>query len=350
MTEEISKSTANKIGKTFDSILGPINQRLSNPYLGSFILSWCIVNWKPIVFLIFSKETIEKKIKYVSANFYGQGWENPYNWFLYLIIPILFTIFYALCLPRIENVFEKLNSPVLKTKKRRIHEVNIDSYNERITYAELQAKMEDAKTNYKSLEEKNKVISDLGAENLLLKKQIDIEKTNSSSLRKELSESEKRSNEYLLLTSEAKNKYTEGRLSFENYFIETSKMFERIARYISHDSREDFEKIIKDFKNSGQLSVEQKNSVIKSIENGLKHSNISTSLYAINIKGNVKALNSFQLIKLFSGFFKSVKVSIDNEYELEFEVIADNDFDFDIIREFLRMIRNDIKVDIDLAF
>ncbi len=34
--------------------------RIKNPLIGTFIISWIAINWRPIMILIFSEKTIEK--------------------------------------------------------------------------------------------------------------------------------------------------------------------------------------------------------------------------------------------------------------------------------------------------
>lgn len=43
-------------------------QRVRNPALGAFALSWCAFNWKSILYLLLSKTTIIDKITYITDN------------------------------------------------------------------------------------------------------------------------------------------------------------------------------------------------------------------------------------------------------------------------------------------
>lgn len=52
----------------FSSAASTAAQRVKNPALGAFALSWCAFNWKSILYLLLSKTTIIDKITYITDN------------------------------------------------------------------------------------------------------------------------------------------------------------------------------------------------------------------------------------------------------------------------------------------
>src|SRR5690606_18412410 len=100
MSEKVIKPITTKVGKLVDTIIDPINARLSNPLIGSFTISFIILNWKPILYLVFGDHTILTKYEYISEKFYGSG---LCNWSMYLFVPLAMSLAYVLALPRLEN-------------------------------------------------------------------------------------------------------------------------------------------------------------------------------------------------------------------------------------------------------
>lgn len=68
-----------------------LEDRISNPILGAFCLSWFFCNWKLILFLLFSEKTIEDKVQYISLHYT--------NFDTMIWYPAAFTIFYLLIFP-----------------------------------------------------------------------------------------------------------------------------------------------------------------------------------------------------------------------------------------------------------
>ena len=52
-----------KITELLETFFTIANQRIKSPFLGSFIFSWILINWKPIFYFQFSDEQINIKIK-----------------------------------------------------------------------------------------------------------------------------------------------------------------------------------------------------------------------------------------------------------------------------------------------
>ncbi|MEG2099957.1 MAG: hypothetical protein RRY99_00445 [Flavobacterium sp.] len=99
--------------KSFDQI---IYERTTSPFYGSFIVSWCLWNWK-IIYLTFfvSQDKIDSnKIDYIATNF--SAFENIF------IFPLLSSIFIITLVPFITNGAYWLS---LKFNKWRVDQKNI---------------------------------------------------------------------------------------------------------------------------------------------------------------------------------------------------------------------------------
>ena len=100
-----------------NSILDSTKERLKNPLLGSFVFSWIIFNWKPIFYIIFSKNSIENKIDFVSECY---SLINTNFWY-----PLFFSIFYILIFPYALWAFDKLSTKAIIGRKENLLELNI---------------------------------------------------------------------------------------------------------------------------------------------------------------------------------------------------------------------------------
>lgn len=70
-------------------------QRVRNPALGAFALSWCAFNWKSILYLLFSDSKIFDKIEFISAH---SSWKTAF------IFPCISVIVICCVLPWANNL------------------------------------------------------------------------------------------------------------------------------------------------------------------------------------------------------------------------------------------------------
>lgn len=157
MKEDLKKAL-NTIGDSANIIIEPAKQRMSNPIIGSFVITFFALNWKPIVFLLLSSKTIEEKLDYFKVEFYGEKWWGLNSYCMYLVFPLLITIIYIVIIPiAIEWIDKKLQY----TKVNRLRRENIINYKkhrgqESIAWAQF--KTEEARTGF---EDRNKLTKDL---------------------------------------------------------------------------------------------------------------------------------------------------------------------------------------------
>src|SRR5690606_29133259 len=65
--------------------------RIKNPLIGTFIISWIAINWRPITILLFSVETVENRIDYIETTYT--------SFYTYFLIPFGIALVYVLILP-----------------------------------------------------------------------------------------------------------------------------------------------------------------------------------------------------------------------------------------------------------
>lgn len=157
MKEEI-KNLISTVGQSANIIIEPAKQRMANPIIGSFVITFIALNWKPIVFLFFSSKTIEEKLDFFKNEFYGNKWLGFNDYWMYLIFPLILTLIYVVLIPiAIEWIDKKLQY----TKVNRLRRENIINYKkhrgqESIAWAQF--KTEEARTGF---EDRNKLTKDL---------------------------------------------------------------------------------------------------------------------------------------------------------------------------------------------
>jgi hypothetical protein len=122
------------VKELFKSFKGHLEDRISNPILGAFCLSWVIFNWKPIFILLFGQSSIEEKIAVIELN---QMSLNAMLW-----MPLGFTVFYLLILPwfllGVQIFQEKANG------KRKINQLGFDTQylSEKINFVRAESELD----------------------------------------------------------------------------------------------------------------------------------------------------------------------------------------------------------------
>lgn len=211
MSTKVDETLSSKLGRAIDSFMNPINQRMSNPLIGSFIISWAVLNWQPIIFFILSKQNVEGKILHIKDFFYNDNWLWGYgfhNWCMYFLFPLLVSCLYVWLIPRLENLVDMVNKDPIDSKIERKHNEKISNYKKLKEIATEDARVEEAKSQFKTLEEKNKEITFLNDQVESLREQEITYKQQAASFINNLNES---NNENTVLKSEniqLKNSYT----------------------------------------------------------------------------------------------------------------------------------------------
>ena len=148
----------------FNSLLEASKERIKNPFIGSFVLAWLIFNWKPILYLLFSEDSMVDKINSIETKYIDLN-DN-------LFIPLGFAVFYIVVLPYIMWVFEEL---YIKAKSERLSnkkdEELLTIKNKQETTRES-LKLENIKADYKETAELNDKINELETYNSSLSKEL----------------------------------------------------------------------------------------------------------------------------------------------------------------------------------
>lgn len=124
------------IKEILPSIRNNFKERLGNPIIGTFAMSWVFCNWRTIVILLFSDKSIEKKIETITSNY------SEIN--LILLYPLYFTIFYVFLMPWIlygvQILQEKSNHP--RRRLRYETEIILNDLKLKSTIGELEIEQE----------------------------------------------------------------------------------------------------------------------------------------------------------------------------------------------------------------
>lgn len=129
-----------------NSIFLSTNERLKNPFVGSFIIALLLLNWKVLLIVLFSNLNMIDRINYVS--------ENLIQIESYLIFPFCIALFYTLILPYFSW---GINYLVAKAKKNHISSF----YSEEEFKVQKQLKLERLKADSNDLKDLNEQISEL---------------------------------------------------------------------------------------------------------------------------------------------------------------------------------------------
>ncbi|RNA63368.1 hypothetical protein D1631_16280 [Chryseobacterium nematophagum] len=84
--------------KTINELSSVLLDRFKNPYVVTFLISWTLFNWKPIIFFIFSKGTVEYKIDTIQI--YYSDIEH------YFCYPLISTLLFLFALPYLNTLNE----------------------------------------------------------------------------------------------------------------------------------------------------------------------------------------------------------------------------------------------------
>jgi hypothetical protein len=231
-----------------NSILDSTKERLKNPLLGSFVISWVIFNWKPIFYMILSNESIENKIDFISEC-YSSMYFN--FWF-----PLFFSIFYIVIFPYILWGFDKLTSKGIIGRKENVLELNISDLKNKKRIAVEESELENIKASYRDKADLNKKIEILNGQLNEKDEIIAMQDIDLNSLRTDLS------NVKELLKSRTDSNLTEKAkkdLAYEYHDFRNSDIYEffreigsEISRRNSIPSKTD-DLVIEKYKHSGLI-------------------------------------------------------------------------------------------------
>lgn len=135
------------------AILDTSKDRLKNPFIGAFVLSWIAINWKPIATFLFSKETIKERIQIIELSY-----ESVWN---VLYFPLIIAGIYIVILPYVMLGFDMLANIALKKRKEKLIDLKFFDIQGRKKLAISESELEDIKANYRNKADLNKKIERL---------------------------------------------------------------------------------------------------------------------------------------------------------------------------------------------
>ncbi|WP_418513697.1 hypothetical protein [Corallibacter sp.] len=215
----------------FKSLFETSNERIKNPLIGSFVLAWIVFNWKPIIYIVFSEDTIENRIQVISQHFSTLSTN--------LIYPLSFALFYILILPYLMWGFEELYTYAKKARLDNITDIELHNITNKIKTTKKSLTLENAKAEHKETSELNDKIEKL--ENNLEEKEATINKLidKINSLNNEKSETQK------LIENLSEENYSEEekkRLNNEYQFFKENKEVFRYFRRLGSSIKSNFSK------------------------------------------------------------------------------------------------------------
>lgn len=172
-----------------ESVISSLNERVSKPFAGAYILSWLIVNYKTILILTLSDEKIMDRLITLE--------NESHSYFLMFGLPAVLASFYIIISPFINLFFaEKVGKPHVKSKVLVVNQLT------EIAQAKLGMVEAETQLEVKRLElEKNR--KSIEFEGKLQGLELDDRET-LKKLNQKILESERRDNESQLLADETK--------------------------------------------------------------------------------------------------------------------------------------------------
>lgn len=135
------------------TILETSKERLKNPFLGTLILSWIAVNWKPVTILFFSKATISENIDIIEQNYS----DLPHN----IWIPLFIALSYVLLLPYLMWLLDLLIKKANDGRRLLIKNELVQDVKGRQDIALEELKLKEIQSNYLEKQDLNKKIKSL---------------------------------------------------------------------------------------------------------------------------------------------------------------------------------------------
>ncbi|MBF4466403.1 hypothetical protein [Flavobacterium sp. LC2016-12] len=129
------------ITELIQSTIDSSKERLKTPIVGSFICSFIIFNWRPIVILIFSDEKIENRLK--GVDFYFNTW---YWTVLAITVPILMVGVYTFLIPMLMVWVDEKLEPTKEKRIKRVYKSKQFVIKEKITLAIVELDLKNAES------------------------------------------------------------------------------------------------------------------------------------------------------------------------------------------------------------
>lgn len=157
------------------TIYSTSKERLNNPITGTFIISWIILNWRPIMFMAISDKKIEDKIVYIDLHFCGS---SQLYWYSLCVVPI-----YVLIIPYTSLLFEYILEFARKERNLIAVSKQIQVIENKKEIAIEELKLEEAQIEFKERKNVHGLIEDLKRAIIVKDEELQIERERFSDLR-----------------------------------------------------------------------------------------------------------------------------------------------------------------------
>lgn len=157
------------------TIYSTSKERLNNPITGTFIISWIILNWRPIMFMAISDKKIEDKIAYIDLHFCSSA---QLYWYSLCVVPI-----YVLIIPYASLLFEYILEFARKERNLIAVSKQIQVIENKKEIAIEELKLEEAQIEFKERKNVHELIEDLKKTIIVKDGELQIERERFSDLR-----------------------------------------------------------------------------------------------------------------------------------------------------------------------
>ncbi|MCF8297685.1 MAG: hypothetical protein K9J13_09105 [Saprospiraceae bacterium] len=202
----------NLVKAIFDST----TERIKNPFIGTLIVSWIIINWKAIAVLLFDDKNIIDRIIFIESNYVSLS--NNLIW------PIAVALIYIIVLPYIMLSLEwVIKTSTIKRKEYASEQSVIDiQLKQKLVKEEVE--LENIKANYQDKADLNKQIDRLNTEVLEMNSIIEERDNSVLRLERDLKDSKGLNNQLQRKIDEFKNdESTKAKSQLINAYLEFKK-------------------------------------------------------------------------------------------------------------------------------
>jgi hypothetical protein len=150
------------VKELFNSLFETSKERIKSPLIGSYIIGFFIYNWRPIIIILFSNETVECRIEIIDKSYCVES---------ALLWPLVIAGFYVLILPWINILIDLFLTYVNLKKQQKSNAHKISSLTQKKDEAILEREIAEALAGTSETTELREQLERLNQENEKLSEQ-----------------------------------------------------------------------------------------------------------------------------------------------------------------------------------
>lgn len=147
------------------SLFKSTEERIKNPFIGAFITSWVIFNWKSILYIIFADNKIEDRIEFIMKHY-----SNVWNC---LWLPLFSAVFYIVVLPYVSFIFEFFVKFSHKWRNKVSLDARAEALELQVGIARNEITLEEKKTEFRERNSHNQMVENLQNQVKILTERLD---------------------------------------------------------------------------------------------------------------------------------------------------------------------------------